>query len=100
MTSDANAIVPVRPSGDGISDCGCKYKAKGAQGVAAFVRHNPSGDSVGQGVVDSARQQVDSSMQRAASDAVSSQLSKMGMILLVLAALAAAFYLFTRNKQG
>lgn len=99
MIANANAIVPVRPSGDGKSDCGCKYKARGTtQGVAAFVRHSPSGQSVGQNIVDSANQQVGSSLQRAASDAVSSELAKLGVILLIVAAVAAAGYLLTRKK--
>jgi hypothetical protein len=84
-----SAIVPA-------SGCGCQYRQRVE--VSPSPRTNPSGD-VGERVVQGAQSQVTSSVENAARQAVGSELGKLGVLLLVIAAIAAAAYLLSRRKE-
>lgn len=60
---------------------------------------NPSRQSLGQSVVDGAANQFNTSVSSTTQQAVSSELSKFGILLLVIGAIAAAVYLVKRKKS-
>lgn len=83
-----SAIVPA-------SGCGCQYRQRVQ--AAPVARENPSGQ-IGQRVVEGAQSQANASIENAARQAVGSELGKLGLLLLVVAAIAAAAYLWSKRK--